>query len=208
LPITLAYFSGFTKDQATDASRYTSTNFTSTTFTNQLAVTNPLPLTYAANLHSDQQRRANAILGGYPANLFLTNPDLRGGVALTSNSGYTRYDSLQIELRRRLSGGLLVGANYVWAKAFESSRVSFRVPRYNNLNAGSPGYVAHAFKLNWGMSCQSAEAVVRIRWQCSRGVYRGWGLYTAAFRQATLRLRQCPAGWNDPRRAREITKCV
>ncbi len=39
--------------------------------------------------------------------------------------------------------------SYVWGKAFVSSRVSFRVPRYNTLDAGSPGYVAHAFKMNW-----------------------------------------------------------
>lgn len=91
LPITLAYFSGLNAAQALVASNYTSTLFTSTTFTNQLAIPQPLPLTYAANLHSDQTRRANAIKAGLAPNFFLTNPDLRGGVALTSNSGYTRY---------------------------------------------------------------------------------------------------------------------
>jgi hypothetical protein len=149
LPITLAYFSGFPASDASNPARYTSTNFASATFVNPLALTNPLPLTYAANLHSDATRRANALRAGLPANFFLTNPDLRGGVIFTGNGGYTRYDGLQVDLRRRLSNGLLVQANYTWAKAFSSSRVSFRAPRINTLNSGSPGYIAHAFKVNW-----------------------------------------------------------
>jgi hypothetical protein len=145
LPITLAYFSGVPAAQAGDPTKYTSTNFTSTTFVNQLALFNPAPLTYAANLHSDATRRAQALAAGLPTNLFLTNPDLRGGVFLLSNSGYTRYDSMQVELRRRLSKGLLVQANYVFAKGFSSSRDSFRVPRVNTLSS----VLTHAFKVNW-----------------------------------------------------------
>jgi hypothetical protein len=145
LPITLAYFSGTPAAQAGNQSLYTSSNFTSATFVNQLALFNPLPGTYAANLHSDATRRSNALRAGLPANFFLTNPDLRGGVFLTSNSGYTRYDSMQVELRRRLSQGLLVQANYVFAKGFSSSRLSFRAPRVNTLG----GTLKHAFKVNW-----------------------------------------------------------
>ncbi len=149
LPITLAYFSGVPASQANDPARYTSANFASTTFVNTLALYNPLPLTFAANLHSDATRRANALRAGLPANFFLTNPDLRGGANFTGNGGYTRYDSLQVEFRRRLSRGLLIQSNYTWAKSFSSSRYSFRAPRVNTLDDGSPGYIAHAFKVNW-----------------------------------------------------------
>jgi hypothetical protein len=149
LPITLAYFSGTPAAQAGNQALYTSTNFSSATFVNQLALYQPAPLTFAANLHSDATRRANALRAGLPANFFLTNPDLRGGVNFTGNGGYTRYDGLQIDFRRRLSQGLLIQSNYTWAKAFSSSRVSFRAPRINALNSGSPGYIAHAFKVNW-----------------------------------------------------------
>jgi hypothetical protein len=83
---------------------------------------------------------------GLAPNFFLTNPDLRGGVQLTSNSGYTRYDSLVVELRRRLSQGLLVQSSYVFAKGFSSSRISFRASRINALNTDVP---YHTFKLNW-----------------------------------------------------------
>ncbi len=149
LPITLAYFSGIPAAQASDAARYTSTLFANNTFVNPLAVNNPAPLTFAANLHTDANRRALAINAGLPKNFFLTNPDLRGGVFFTGNGGYTRYDSMQVEFRRRLSAGLLIQSNYAWAKGFSSSRFSFRTPRVNTLNAGTPGFVAHSFKVNW-----------------------------------------------------------
>lgn len=145
LPITLAYFSGTPAAQAGNQALYTSSNFASSTFVNQLALLNPVPLTYAANLHSDATRRANALKAGLPANFFLANPDLRGGVNLFSNGGYTRYDSMQVELRRRLSKGLLVQASYVFAKGFSSSRDSFRAQRVNTLS----GVLTHAFKVNW-----------------------------------------------------------
>ena len=144
LPITLAYFSG--KVDPTVAANYGSSNFTSTTFVNQLALNNPLPITYATNLHSDATRRANAIAAGLPANFFLTNPDLRGGAFFTGNGGYTRFDAVQVEMRRRLSKGLLVQANYQFAKGFSSSRVSFRRPRVNALNEDN---LRHALKANW-----------------------------------------------------------
>lgn len=146
LPITLAYFSGVPAAQAGDPARYTSTNFSSTTFTNQLALFNPTPNTFASNLHSDATRRANALAAGLPANFFLTNPDLRGGAFFTGNGGYTRFDALQVDLRRRMSKGLLLQANYQFAKGFSSSRVSFRTPRINALNTF---VLKHAFKLNW-----------------------------------------------------------
>jgi hypothetical protein len=53
---------------------------------------------------------------------------------------------VQVDLRRRLSRGLELGANYQFAKGFGSERVSFRTPRINALNTD---VVRHAFKLNW-----------------------------------------------------------
>ena len=52
--------------------------------------------------------RANAVSAGLPANFFIANPDLIGGANVTGNGGYTRYDSLQIEGRKRLSHGFQV----------------------------------------------------------------------------------------------------
>jgi hypothetical protein len=50
-----------------------------------------------------------------------------------------------VELRRRLSKGLLVQANYTFAKGFSGSTYSFRAPWVNVLGSSLP----HAFKVNW-----------------------------------------------------------
>jgi hypothetical protein len=166
LPIALAYFAGLPASQANDPTRYTTaaaagnSNFTSLTFLNALALNNPnlccstttanaffgTNPSYAFSLDSNATFRANALRAGLPANFMLTNPGLRGGANFTGNGGYTRYDSLQIDLRRRLSGGLQVQANYQFAKTFESSRVSFRAPRVNVLDTNT---LRHAFKVSW-----------------------------------------------------------
>lgn len=151
LPITLAYFSGLPAAQAGVASNYSSANFASATFLNALAINNPniccsTTTSYAGAMENNGTFRANALRAGLPANFFLTNPGLRGGANFTGNGGYTRYDAAQVELRRRLSHGLLVQANYQFAKAFSSARVSFRAPRVNGLDTNT---LRHAFKVSW-----------------------------------------------------------
>jgi hypothetical protein len=146
LPITLGYFNGVPASQAGDPSKYTSSQFTTSgSFVNYLAKTNPNPSSYIGGLHSDPARRTNGATAGYAANFFLTNPDLRGGANLRGNGGYSRYDSMVIELRRRMAKGLLVQANYVWAKSFDRTRLSFRRPGVNDLG----DTLSHAFKVNW-----------------------------------------------------------
>ena len=56
-----------------------------------------------------------------------------------------------VELRRRMSRGLLVQANYTWAKGFNSSSVSLRAPRVNTQGTTQSRGIAltHAFKVNW-----------------------------------------------------------
>ena len=89
--------------------------------------------------------RNNLIAAGYPANLFIANPDKIGGAFVRGNGGGTRYDSLQVELRRRLSKGLLVEGNYVLGKQTNSTRFSFRTPRERIFDDGP----RHAVKMNW-----------------------------------------------------------
>ncbi len=155
LPIYLAYFSGLPASAATLTGSYTSSLFRNTNFINPLAANNPNPFTHASTnansgLFGTQERRDNAFLkAGLAPNFFIANPGLLGGASFTGNGGYTRYDSLQTELRRRLSRGLLVQANYVFSKGFSSSRFSLRAPRANTLATGGEGYLAHAFKANW-----------------------------------------------------------
>ena len=147
LPILLAYFSGRT--DAANAGAYSSSLFASGTFVDPLARFDPNPTGMANALDSNDTRRENALRAGLPANFLVTNPDYLGGAEWTGNGGYTKYHSAQFELRKRLSHGLQFNANYVFGKAYDSSRFSLRSPRITTLQTGTEGGVTHAFKANW-----------------------------------------------------------
>lgn len=153
LPIYLAYFTGTPTAQAGDTSKYTGSSWTSTNFTNPLAVNNPNPFTPAGTnantgLDGDSTRRANAVAAGLPRNLFRANPDV-ATAEIESNTGYTRYDGLQMELTKRLSHGFLMQGSYVFGNSYESSRYSLKVPRKQTLQSGTIAGVTHALKANW-----------------------------------------------------------
>ncbi|GMV23489.1 MAG: hypothetical protein AMXMBFR57_34380 [Acidimicrobiia bacterium] len=150
LPIFLAYFSGVPAAQSGDAARYSSSLFTNATFLNPLARFNPNPFTFADALDADATRRANALAAGLPANFLIANPDKLGGANVTGHGDFKNYNSLQLELRRRLANGIQFNASYVFGVGEESVRYSFRVPRETRKSAGTTeGEVTHAFKLNW-----------------------------------------------------------
>jgi hypothetical protein len=153
LPIYLAFFSGVPLAQANDVSRYTSSNFTSSNFINPLAQFNPNPFTPAgtnsnSGLSGNPTRVQNAINAGLPANFFRVNPDALGGANVTGNGGYTKYNSMQIEFVRRMSGGLQLNTNYTFGRGYNSTRYSFRVPRKLTRDSGTEGDVEHAWKAN------------------------------------------------------------
>ena len=153
LPIYLAFFSGVPVAQSGDAARYTSSSFTSNNFINALAKFNPNPFTPAGTnantgLAGNPTRVQNAINAGLAANFFRANPDALGGANVTGNGGYTKYNSMQIEYVRRLSGGLQLNSNYTFGRGFNSSRYSFRVPRKLTRDSGTEGDVEHAWKAN------------------------------------------------------------
>jgi hypothetical protein len=75
------------------------------------------------------------------------NPMVSGTFVVMDNN-WTTYDSLQLELRRRLSQGLLVGANYTYGIKKQSLLTTLAQPRVevdNSEDRNSP----HAFKMNW-----------------------------------------------------------
>jgi hypothetical protein len=147
LPIFVAYFAGRT--DADNTAAYSNSNFQSATFVNELAIYNPDPHGMANSLDGDAARRANALTAGLPANFLVTNPNYLGGANIVGNGGYTKYNSLQLELRKRLSAGLQFNASYVFGRAYGSSRYSLRTPRLKTLQTGTEGGVDHAFKTNW-----------------------------------------------------------
>jgi hypothetical protein len=144
LPITLAYFSGIPASQASDTTKYTSSQFTSSTFVNTLARYNPTPTTFASSLYGDATRRANALTAGLPANEFLVNPYVATAYVY-QNNGFNHYDAMVVELRRRMAKGLLVQTSYTFSKQLDSSRLSFRAPLLKVLGGALP----NALKVNW-----------------------------------------------------------
>ena len=158
LPIFMAYFKGIPLNDARnqDPTQYASggstANFTSSAWYNSLRTYNPAVTTIAGTGTSGLQSpsfNANAVAAGLPANFFMANPaSLTGGAFLRQNGGPTTYNSIQVELRRRLSQGLHVQASYV--KGVRNTWA------WNTLRESSWHSVAstlgpdQAIKLNWG----------------------------------------------------------
>jgi Carboxypeptidase regulatory-like domain len=145
LPITLGYFSGTPTGQAGDASKYTSTLFTNTTYVNTLAAYNPAPTTFVSTLTGNATQRANALAAGLPSNLFLVNPD-KARANLLTNFGGSTYNAGTVDFRRRFSKGLLFDMNYTFTKAMQGM---FETLREGPVKALSPYGITHAFKMNW-----------------------------------------------------------
>jgi hypothetical protein len=109
----------------------------------------------ANGIANNNGRMARLLAAGRPANFFQVNPLLGGSANLTINGTHTHYHGLQVELRRRMSHGLLMQGSYVWshstANAFSNGRAgSFSTLRDYDTDMGpSPYDVRHALKLNW-----------------------------------------------------------
>ena len=153
LPTFLAYFNGLGAAQANTTGSYSGNNWTNTTFLNFLATQNPNPYGFASTgtngLLGNATRRDNAARAGIAPNFFVANPDYLGGAELLGNGGYTKYNSMQLELRKRLSHGLSFQSSYVFGKAYSSERYSLRTARKFVPQSGTVGGVTHAFKANW-----------------------------------------------------------
>jgi hypothetical protein len=134
----------------------TSTQFANSTFITQLerglagAAANTLAFTTAFQTNRNAK--------GLAPNLFIINPEVFGGGSfLLTNGGTSNYNALQVELRRRLSNGLLVQASYTFSKSltdqYASASNAFVQPttlRDNHIDYGpSPFDIRHGFKANY-----------------------------------------------------------
>ena len=143
LPIFLAAFNARPETQASDPSLYTGTNWTNNARLSDLAARNPDPEGAADTLFGTAAFRTNMATAGLPRNFFVLNPDVSSAEVRT-NGTRTKYDSLQINLRRALSRGLAVDANYVYARRYASRLDTLREER--TLVRSTEG-VPHALKL-------------------------------------------------------------
>lgn len=148
LPFHLAYLTG--RADATNPAAYNATggaNFASQTFINRLSPLNPSPYGAIGALDTTAFR-ANALNAGLARNFMVLNPQALGGVFVVQDKNWTRFNSLQVELRRRLAQGLLVSANYTYGVKSVSSLQSLRFPRIE-VDASDDRMAPHVFKMNW-----------------------------------------------------------
>jgi hypothetical protein len=168
LPIFLAHFNGASVANAGNTAAYAGANWTNSGFLGFLAARNPNPYGFMCNgptaagpmigcttaaltngLIGSPTFRANATAAGLPATFWVANPDMLNGANLTTNTGAgTRAHSMQVEYRKRYSGGLAFNTSYTWSKAQLRQRYGFNKPLEWIDQAGQVGNVQHALKGN------------------------------------------------------------
>ncbi len=143
LPIHQAYLSGRSGADVTNPARYTASQYANSAFLARLSAINP-DVPGAAGAIDTTAFRANALAAGLPANFFVLNPNAGGAQVVTDRNG-SRYNSLQVELRRRLSKGLLASASYTYGISKTLSNETIRLDRFEVDNTQVP----HEFKAQW-----------------------------------------------------------
>ena len=135
LPILLAHFNSLPFDQAGNAALYTGNLWTNTDFTDYLNQYNADPFQFAEDLNDD--RRTQMRSAGLPINFWVMNPSV-GGANVTRSAAGSKYHSLQIELRRRMSRGLFLSGNYWYNYRAGSSLQDLHLPRFYLQSTGAP----------------------------------------------------------------------
>ena len=167
LPIFLAYFQGiplndnrnqnpanYVTSASSSACTATTPNylacFKSSSWYNNLRMYNPSVTGIAGTGTSGLQNTAyasNAVKAGLPANFFQANPSIaQASSYLEANGGNTKYHALQIELRRRMSQGLLVQGSYHLVLSRSSWNYYSMREDWFYYNSGPS---SHAIKFNW-----------------------------------------------------------
>ena len=123
---------------------YTSTNFTNQAFVNRFSALRPQVDRRRWRRSDTAAFRANALAAGLPRNLIVMNPMVSSANVVMDNN-WTKYNSLQLELRRRLSQGLLVGANYTYGVKESSLLTTLAAPRAE-VDVSDDRNSPHAFK--------------------------------------------------------------
>ncbi|MCX6538879.1 MAG: TonB-dependent receptor [Acidobacteria bacterium] len=158
LPIFQAYFAGTPLTSAANQvpANYTSANYKASSWYNSLSMYNPSLTGISGTGTSGLQNSittgtgldANRIAAGLPVNFFMANPALAlGNSYLETTAGNTRYNSIQVELRRRMSSGFLITGNYTYQ--FSRQTWTQRSLREDWFYIPSGGGADHTLKANW-----------------------------------------------------------
>ena len=141
LPIHLGYLSG--RNDASNPAAYTGANWTNSAFINRFSPLRP-QVGGALGAIDTAAFRTNALNAGLPRNLIVMNP-MVSGTFVVDDSNKTKYDSFQLDLRRRLSRGLLMDFNYTYETRKSTSLESLAFDRIWVDSTNVP----HVFKMNW-----------------------------------------------------------
>jgi hypothetical protein len=120
------------------------------------------------------------ISGPYPMNFFQVNPYAAGfNLNVVDDNSYTKYNGLQLQLRRRLDAGLSVTVNYTLSKSTTdiwadnaTQTVNYHTLRDKSLDDGpSPFDVRHALQTYWNydLPLRSGNSLVN-------GLIGGWSV--------------------------------
>jgi hypothetical protein len=139
----------------------------------------------ANTIATTASQMARLTAAGYPVNMFMVNPATGGSAAnLTTNLGATGYNSLQVELRRRMSAGVLLQGSYVWSHSLSRQNTStLRDLGTDGFNAPSAFDLRHAFKLNgiWELPFgQGRRYFGQLQNPVARRAVEGWSLAAVA----------------------------
>ncbi len=154
LPIFMAYLQGIPLNDARNQSpaNYTAAQFKNSSWYNQLNMYAPgftgIAGTGSSGL-SNSALEANARTAGLPLNFFFASPSQKNGGSsyLYFMTGQRRFNSVQVELKRRMSGGLTLGASYQRQFAVKSN--NWRTLREDWYWRDSTSAPVHALKGNW-----------------------------------------------------------
>ena len=165
LPIMLAWLNGLPSSAASTSANYTGTAWSSSTFYGYMAKMNPSPqglaeyLMVGSSVYFINATKSVANGGpGLPTNFFVVNPGVpynsstgNGGLWITGrpqDSYNNKYDALQVELRRRMSGGLLVQASYQYVIRSISNGSGFYTVRVPGVYL-TTSVPKNVLKINW-----------------------------------------------------------
>ncbi len=157
LPILLSYFNGSTA--TTDTTKYSGSNWTSSSYLASLYPLLPNPYTIASSIRGNATMLASGVSSGRPSNFWVVNPEVSAANVIT-NGPDTRYNGIQFIFNRRFAQGLMLQANYTYGKGYMYQFYSFHKPwveteqNYTNVWSNSPngnatGNVRHTFAANW-----------------------------------------------------------
>jgi hypothetical protein len=188
LPIYLAYLNGSRDAGNPAAYASASTTWANSTIAGRLAAPNPNPTGAAGDLDGTLTRRNQAQALGYTRNFFVLNPDA-SNVNVTDSGAFSKFNALQIELRRRLSKGFSANMNYQYAFEGGSQFDGFSFGRAwtHTPVTGNPT-VRHAIKwqADWMLPFGSGQRFGSTAGRAVNALIGGWSVTGVGRFQTTV----------------------